>query len=46
MGMGEPLHNLKGVLPAINMLCHDSGFGLSGAGSRSRPAVSFPGSRS
>ena len=29
MGMGEPLHNLKGVLPAINMLCHDSGFGLS-----------------
>lgn len=29
MGMGEPLHNLRGVLPAINMLCHDSGFGLS-----------------
>ena len=29
MGMGEPLHNLKAVLPAINMLCHDSGFGLS-----------------
>ncbi|MDE0882911.1 MAG: 23S rRNA (adenine(2503)-C(2))-methyltransferase RlmN [Myxococcota bacterium] len=29
MGMGEPLHNLKGVLPTINLLCHDSAFGLS-----------------
>jgi 23S rRNA (adenine2503-C2)-methyltransferase len=29
MGMGEPLHNLKAVLPSISILCHDSGFGLS-----------------
>lgn len=29
MGMGEPLHNMKGLLPALQNLCHDKGFGLS-----------------
>ena len=29
MGMGEPLHNIKHVLPALENLCHDRGFGLS-----------------
>ncbi len=29
MGMGEPLYNLKNVVPALNLMMDDLGFGLS-----------------
>lgn len=29
MGMGEPLHNLENVAPAVEVLCHPAGLGLS-----------------
>lgn len=30
-GMGEPLHNMSALLPALDIICHPQGLGLSRA---------------